>query len=405
MTKRFETASNNGKAISSPEAFNAKPRSGSRKSSVVKKRAGKPRGKRSMGRFPFKAYVNRFFDETPYAASTKKEMRRRFERMEKDFLELVSSGKVKSANPEKISERDVLAYLEHLRDARKMRAGGILHNLDSLNSLLKFVGNASVETVKLKHKRMIPKANKQRLPSIKMDSVEKLREAASKVKANDWRRLEAYALVLASICTGARPKEIRLCKVSDLNTTDWVLHIEHVKGEGNWGEPRDSLVMDPAKDILDKYLTARECMVARYCPDNQALFPAIHDKGDGLLCGNSLLKLREIIKADTGISFDMRACRRTFGQYLINKGASVDTVSVLMGHASTKTTETYYCRKEQSAAIAEARRILTPEARQPIVLQPNDMRVEGDEKEDSPLLLKKSKSVLIETKVWVTGYA
>jgi integrase/recombinase XerD len=395
LTKHFKTISNSQGGISSIEACNAKPRSGGNGTSVVRNRAGKPRGPRSMGRYPFKAYVNRFFEETPYAPSTEKEMRRRFVRMEKDFLKLVENKKAKSANPEKISERDVLAYLDHLK-AGGMRPGGTLHNLDGLNSLLMYVGNASVETVKRKHKRLIPKATKQRLPSMKTESLERLFDAASRVDEKDWTRLEAYALVVTSVCSGARPKEIRMCKLSDLDMSNSILHFEHVKGEGNWGEPRDSLVMVQAKPILERYLPARERMVARYCPGNEALFPAVHDRGDGYLCGNSLNKMREVIKADTGIDFDMRSCRRTFGQSLIDQGVPMETVSRLLGHATTKTTETYYCRKQQSVAIAEAKQILASTTHNTVV---------GAEKMDLPRHEQKDKTPLIERKEWVPGYA
>jgi len=50
-------------------------------------------------------------------------------------------------------------------------------------------------------------------------------------------------------------------------------------------------------------------------------------------------------------------CRRTFGQVGIDNGVSTESVSRMMGHASTKTTGKYYCRKTQESAIQEAQKV------------------------------------------------
>ncbi|MDD1767144.1 MAG: hypothetical protein LUQ27_01065, partial [Methanomassiliicoccales archaeon] len=50
-------------------------------------------------------------------------------------------------------------------------------------------------------------------------------------------------------------------------------------------------------------------------------------------------------------------CRRTYGQKAIDEGLNLDAVSILMGHKTTKTTETYYCRKRPETAIREAQTI------------------------------------------------
>ena len=54
----------------------------------------------------------------------------------------------------------------------------------------------------------------------------------------------------------------------------------------------------------------------------------------------------------------------------IDQGLNLDAVSVMMGHATTKTTETYYCRKRQEVAIREAHELWTrkmshPDAKNP----------------------------------------
>lgn len=63
------------------------------------------------------------------------------------------------------------------------------------------------------------------------------------------------------------------------------------------------------------------------------------------------------MEQDTGVSFDFRACRRTYGQLAIDEGMPPDTVVLLMKHSTSKTIETYYCRKRPSVAIEETLKI------------------------------------------------
>ena len=54
---------------------------------------------------------------------------------------------------------------------------------------------------------------------------------------------------------------------------------------------------------------------------------------------------------DLDIKFDLRMCRRTFGQKYLDKGLDIASTSILMGHYSTKTTETFYGRRKNAKAI------------------------------------------------------
>ncbi len=88
-------------------------------------------------------------------------------------------------------------------------------------------------------------------------------------------------------------------------------------------------------------------MVGTYSSLNEALFPAIYDDGDGFLSTNGIEELKGIVEKEVGFSFDLRACRRTFGQMCLDQGISVEAVSIALGHAPTKTTENFYCRKKE----------------------------------------------------------
>ena len=61
--------------------------------------------------------------------------------------------------------------------------------------------------------------------------------------------------------------------------------------------------------------------------------------------------MKVYVEKEVGVKFDLRECRRTFGQRYLDKDIDIETVSVLMGHSSTKTTETFYGRRKNAKAI------------------------------------------------------
>jgi integrase/recombinase XerD len=135
------------------------------------------------------------------------------------------------------------------------------------------------------------------------------------------------------------------------------IRAEHVKGEATYGQARTIAIRPEARKIMEKYLKLRSKKIAKKCPNNSALFPALRDCGDGYFSSNGIRMIKSIVENEIGTKFDLRTCRRTYGQKAIDEGLDLDSVSVLMGHATTKTTETYYCRKRQDTAIREAQDI------------------------------------------------
>jgi integrase/recombinase XerD len=313
-----------------------------------------------MGRFPFMAAVNDYMDSMKgvLAASTSKELERRYKRMHKDLQQLLDAGKVSTLHPEKINEQDVLAYLSCLR-ARGLKDESVSHNLITLCSVLRFSGNTAVDRAKMKYPQHFPKYTKQRLDPINDEDRLKIIETANTVPSDDWRRMLGYAIAVSGICSGLRPGELRKTKVYEIDLNRGLMHAEEVKGKGRYGEPRDAALHPDGVSFLRRYLRARAEMISKMCPTNDVLFPELREnsEGSGLYSQQGFSKLRLIVQKETGIVFDGRATRRTYGQTGIDQGVPVDAISRMLGHSSTKTTEKYYCRRWNDAAIAEARRV------------------------------------------------
>jgi integrase len=116
---------------------------------------------------------------------------------------------------------------------------------------------------------------------------------------------------------------------------------------------RTVTILPFARPILARYLARRAENVAKYAPSNDALFPALHDKRDGIYSSQQQRLLKKVVEEETRTRFELRACRRTFGQICIDKGAQIEAVSLMLGHSSTKTTESYYYRKREDVALKE----------------------------------------------------
>lgn len=339
-----------------------------------------------MGRFPFMAAVNDYMAgmKGVLAASTWKELERRYRRMEKDLDMLNEAGKISSLHPEKINEQDVLAYLSCLR-ARGLREESVSHNLITFCSVLRYSGNAAVDRTKMKYPQHFPKFTKQRLDPISSEDRLKIIQAADKVPSKDWHRMLSYAIAVAGICSGLRPGELRKAKISEIDLNQGIMHAEEVKGKGRYGEPRNVALHPDGIPFLQRYIQTRAAMIRKNCPRNEALFPKAskHSGGDSYT-QQGFSRLRLIVQKETGIIFDGRATRRTYGQTGIDQGVPIDAISRMLGHSSTKTTEKYYCRRSNEAAIAEARKVW---GTQPLEPQ------------------KKGISPQIEKNNWLTGYA
>lgn len=97
------------------------------------------------------------------------------------------------------------------------------------------------------------------------------------------------------------------------------------------------------------YLLARQKWRADFSVDSPSLFPS-RESEDGFLAGNTIRQIKKVVEDDIGVKFELRQCRRTFGQRNLDRGLDIESASVLMGHATTNTTERFYSRMKLERA-------------------------------------------------------
>ena len=311
-----------------------------------------------MSRYPFEEYSERFLESMVgvYSDATLTKYRRRYRRMARDLRRLHDDGKISTTSPKSMDAEDVRVHLQ-FRRSLELSKSEYSHEVTALVVLFDFCENMAVRTCLRKYPLLRPTARHQRLPSLEPEVYDciaaRMNEVAQLDDVSSYALVRSYAMLAVFLGCGARTKELRLMSATDLNTDEWLLDIVHVKGEDTYGEPRCVPVPPSFRAILRTYLSMRPY----HNPDaSPALFPP--SRGSNLyLAGNSIRKILSLACEDLGIEFDPRKLRRSFGQHYLDSGIdSIESVSVLMGHASTKTTELYYARRRNSRAIEEARK-------------------------------------------------
>ncbi len=315
------------------------------------------RKQESMTKYPFKEKVDEYLEvvRVTMADSSFQVLSRRFRRMERDMIQLYEAKEIKTLAPKKMDEDDVLAYLRY-RKGRKVGPSDYNHDISALRQLLRYNDNNAVDRCLVRNPGMKQRAKQKRLDPLPEDTYRRILAVYRDIDQYDFRMSRAFTLVLMYIGTGARNKELRLARIGDLDTDRWEIRFEHVKGEDTYGEPRSVPVPGELQPIVLNYLIVRDAWLRSHKAQSDALFFAMNGKYS-FLSGNSIRKIKRIVEDAVGETFELRDCRRAFGQIYLNKGVEVENVSVLMGHDTTKTTELYYCRKGEDRAIEAAKEV------------------------------------------------
>lgn len=293
-----------------------------------------------MSRYPFRSATKDFMRayEGVYAETTYRELDRRYRRIARIFEELRSEDKVSTTDPAKMSPEDVREFATYLRRVRDVSPGSLQHDVGTLQALCMYFGNDCVRFARAKYPLAFPVRAKERNPIVERDGFDRFLEVASKV---DGPYLKRYAAVALAFGTGLRPCEIRAAHVSDLDLERNTMYVRRPKGGDSWASNRTVPVRPECRGILARYVLSLHGSTG-------FLFP--NPDGDEV-SENTLRKWRETVNGETGVSFDFRKCRRTYAQYLLDEGWTVDCVSVLLGHTNETTTAVFYGRARPDRVV------------------------------------------------------
>lgn len=308
-----------------------------------------------MSRYPFTDALNEFMpNELGHIASnTYETSRRRLAQIGKMFTQLKHEGIVSTDNPRRISAADIDHFVGY-RKSQGMKSSTILKDLTLLKKMLSYFDNDAVSAFKVKYPAHYPKRYIKRAPPMDDELVDRILARAMEISIFDWKLMEAYGIVSLAICTGLRPKELRMMYRNNLRVGQFYgeVYAVHVKGEDTYGSARWVPIHPDGYPILLRYLEARDLKLKTSGKMSEALFPPIRGKQQ-FIGYNMLEKLKKAVEEDIGESFDLRKCRRTFGQRALDEGQDLYNVSLVLGHASLATTQRYYCDKDQHTVSEE----------------------------------------------------
>ena len=308
-----------------------------------------------MSRYPFTDCLNEYMplEYGHIASSTYATTRRKLVQLGKIFHELKQDGRVSTDNPRKITAKDIDAFVGY-RKANGVVDATILKDLGILKKMLAYFDNDAVSAFKSKYPAHYPKKYKRRAPAMEESVVDRILSRSMEISEFDWKLSEAYGIVCLAICTGLRPKELRMMYVKNVHIAGDSAEIlaVHVKGEGSYGTARWIPVHPDGVPPLKRYLEARALKLKISSKTSDALFPPIRGKEE-FIGYNMLEKLKKAVEEDIGETFELRKCRRTFGQRALDEGHDIHNVSLVMGHTTISTTQRYYCDKDNRSATDE----------------------------------------------------
>ncbi len=297
------------------------------------------------------------------AETTLKAKTRRWKMLSRLLIGLKERGSITTLSPAKISAEDVRTIIVALKE-KQNSSSDLRHNVSLLKEVFMYAGSTAVSTCLVQNPGLIQKTSWDRLPPLPEFVFEAFMESWKTADQKSFAVVRAYALVALFAGTGARTKEVCGADVTDLDLEGRLFTIRHPKGEGTYGRARTVVIFPEVVPIIGRYLEMRSAWLVMHQAVSQSLFFSMDGKDYGHMSENSARKLKSHIEETLGVKFELRDCRRRYAQNFVDRKLSIEEVSLLLGHRSTRTTELAYGRKKETVAIADALQI-TEESEDP----------------------------------------
>jgi integrase len=275
----------------------------------------------------------------------------------KILVELEESDRISTTSPMKIREGDVREFFGYCKE-RYDTATSVKY-IRFLDEVLQYVGNSSVQAVKMKHKGLMPGPTQKEIVTISECDMARLLSGDYALE-DEWWDIVGKAAVALYYHTGLRPSELRLEKLSDVDVRAGKLVVSSPKGRGKWATGKEEVpIMPGVEEILATYMEIRARRLRDLCKNPhevEPLFPYLDTKGNvGYWHERVWNKLKPQIELASGVRFRWKDLRPSFAQKAKDNGAPIEAVSKCMRHGSTATTEKYYARIRSETAFSLVR--------------------------------------------------
>ena len=309
-----------------------------------------------MGRYPFVCAYRRYLKNARarLGDSTIEERERKLHFMASVVLKLSEQGKISTSNPSMFTEDDIIEIFLALKNRSVKGKPPKRSTLRKQMQLLKDVclewKNRRVEDM-LRDGRIRIGTDNQEPFSLYQEDLMIVLQACKQV--GGWKgevcRFSTAMLTFLRL----RPGELQQAKLRDLDTRKWTFLVSEPKGKGIYGEVKRLPIPDVLKPFILDYLAVRnEMLKSKGILNAEPLIPAVSCHGVNNYTQQAFGRLKKEVMMQGGIAFKWKDFRPTGGQLALDGGVPIEQVSQSMRHASTKTTERYYCRARADPAFA-----------------------------------------------------
>ncbi|MFH1147974.1 MAG: site-specific tyrosine recombinase XerD [Pseudomonadota bacterium] len=245
-----------------------------------------------------------------------------------EFWAYLSSENIPSIN--EITELHVLSFLGHLRD-RGLAARSAARSLVVIRSFFLFLLREKILQTNPVHSIESPRIRPRLPDTLSLADVDSLLRQPSPTDELGQRDLAMLHLLYA---TGLRVSELVSVKAGDIN-----LKVGYLKTLGKGSKERIVPIGETAREKVLEYLAAGR---PRLLKERKSALLFLNRSGNGLSRQGFWKIVRKYAKA-AGIAkrITPHVLRHSFASHLLEGGADLRSVQLMLGHADISTTQIY----------------------------------------------------------------
>jgi integrase/recombinase XerD len=221
-------------------------------------------------------------------------------------------------SPDQMNAEQVRSYLLYLLEERKLSWSAIHVN----RAALRFLYVRVLRQHWFDEEIQPPKRHPQLPTVLSAEEITRILDAT--------RNLKHWTILAALYATGMRCKELRLLKVEDIDSKRMLIHIRNGKGQ----TPREVNLSPVLRERLRIYWRWRKPKDWLF-PSKQRPDHPMDSKSIRHLCANAGRRARIQRHVHPHVF------RHSFATHLLDQGADLRTIQVLLGHADIRTTARY----------------------------------------------------------------
>jgi len=300
------------------------------------------------GRYPTSSQVKKYLAKTEqyYAPSTQKGRVRKLRLIVRQIEELGAQNNVYKWTRDDILrwKADIDRRLDHATKSKYWRI---------LRDLLDFYKITIIEDMLDGKEIRMPQVPPKEIVALDEKTIWQI--YLSTLGIEGWEGDALRFLTLAYPYTGLRPSEMRTLKFEDIDLATWTFQVSAPKGADSYGRKRTVGIPQIIRKEWAWFMKMRKHYLNNnnLPEDFEWLIPCRARYEMSCWPEGKWNTIKRDLNKLSGIDFRWKDYRSTFCQMAIDKGASLQAVSKIMGHKTTSTTESYYGRIQDDDAINE----------------------------------------------------